>query len=222
MSSATNGSGSREHWLLVGGLSVAAGLMRLVPGLPMNVTPVGALGLFAGARFRSWRAFAVPLAIMAASDLLLWWLYGKEPFDPWVYASFLVYVLAGRLFLRSPSAGRIGLVSVLASVQFFLITNFGVWLNNSTGPEHTPPPGETVRLVEYAGLPVPAGYSHDLKGLLTCYVYAVPFARTYSPAPLGWFGNTLAGDLLYTSILFGLAAFGWRAAEFIPRQAPPG
>jgi hypothetical protein len=215
MSSATNDRAPRENWLLVGGLAVAAGLMRLVPGLPMHLTPVGALGLFAGACFRSWWAFAVPLAIMAGSDLLLWQLRGVPPFDPWVYASFLIYVLAGRLFLRSPSPARIGVVSVLAAVQFFLITNFGVWLAGSTNPDRTPPPGEAVALAEIEGipLPVPTGYSHDLKGLLTCYVYAVPFARAYAPAPLGWFGNTLAGDLFFTYALFGLAAFGRRTVS---------
>lgn len=36
-------------------------------------------------------------------------------------------------------------------------------------------------------------YTHDLKGLLNCYTMAIPF-----------FKNTLAGDLFYTSVIFGV------------------
>lgn len=36
-------------------------------------------------------------------------------------------------------------------------------------------------------------YAHDLSGLLNCYTLAIPF-----------FKNTLAGDLFYTSVIFGV------------------
>lgn len=38
-------------------------------------------------------------------------------------------------------------------------------------------------------------YSQDLSGLVQCYVLAIPF-----------FGNTLAGDLLFSTVFFGLYA----------------
>ena len=50
--------------------AVWAGLWRLIPHWP-NFTPVGGLGLFAGARMRLWQALAVPLAVRAVSDLVL-------------------------------------------------------------------------------------------------------------------------------------------------------
>jgi hypothetical protein len=214
---------NERDWPLTLALAVAAGLLRLVPDMPMNFAPVGALGLFAGARFRSWRAFVVPLAVMAASDLLLWGLRDYPPFDPFVYVGFALYVLGGWLLLgRSAGAGRIALVSVAASVQFFLITNFGVWLAASV-PEKAGlvEPGQGVAWQDYSAhgvpFPVPVGYSRDLRGLTGCYVAALPFFRTNAP-PFGFFGNTLIGDLLFSGLLFGLSAL-LRGTVFRPRTA---
>jgi hypothetical protein len=204
-----------RDWPLTLVLAVAAGLLRLLPGMPMNFVPVGALGLFAGARFRSWRALVVPLAVMALSDLLLWALRDLTPFDPFVYAGFALYVLGGWLFLgRSAGAGRIALVSAAASVQFFLITNFGVWLMASV-PDKAAlvAPGEGVYWQDYSAhnvpFPVPVAYSRDLRGLTACYVAALPFIRTNAP-PFGFFGNTLVGDLFFSGVLFGLSALARR------------
>src|SRR5439155_10194395 len=93
-------------------LAAVAGLLRLVPH-PFNLTATGALGLFGGARLRSWLAFALPLGVMALSDLALWALKGYPPFNPWVYGSFAIYVLLGQLLVRTESPVRIGAVCVL-------------------------------------------------------------------------------------------------------------
>ena len=136
--------------LLSSGLAFGTGLFRLVPHLP-NFTPVGALGLFAGARMRLWQALTIPMVVMAVSDLLLQRVYGLSPFHPFVYASVVANVMLGRLLLRgSNSPWRIGTVSLLASCQFFLVTNLGVWL----------------------AWPM---YSSTLAGLLHCYAAAIPF-----------------------------------------------
>ena len=58
---------SKSGGLFSGGLAVGTGLFRLVPHLP-NFTPVGALGLFAGARMKLWQALTVPLIVMAVSE----------------------------------------------------------------------------------------------------------------------------------------------------------
>ena len=113
-------------WLAAIGMSIAAGVLRLLPHWP-NFTPVGALGLFAGARLRFWQACTVPLVVMAVSDLLLWGAFGWRPFDPFVYLSLLVSVALGRLFLKTGGLWRVPVVSVIASLQFFVVTNFGVW-----------------------------------------------------------------------------------------------
>src|SRR6516225_8364960 len=103
----TNENGLALTWAAA--MAVIAGLIRLIPFHPMNFTPVGALGLFGGARLRSWWAYVLPLGVMAVTDLLLWGIHGINytPFDPWVYASFALTVVWGRLLLRNGGAARI-------------------------------------------------------------------------------------------------------------------
>jgi len=50
-------------------------------------------------------------------------------------------------------------------------------------------------------------YAHDLNGLVHCYVAALPFL---------W--NTVAGDMLWTALLFGT----WWSAKFLFAPAPAG
>src|SRR5262245_44728975 len=73
-----------------------------------NFAPVGALGLFGGARMRGWRAYTLPLAVMIVSDLGLWYFYNRHPFDPFVYGSFILSVLLGRLLVGTNSPLKIG------------------------------------------------------------------------------------------------------------------
>ena len=127
-------------------------LVRLVPFIP-NFAPVGALCLFSGARMRSWRAYVLPVAVMALADIGLYVLRGRQPFNPFVYGSFLLYVLMGRLLTRTNSPLWIGGVAVLSSLQFFVITNFGFWLMT---PEY---------------------YAPSFGGFVQCYVEAIPFYR---------------------------------------------
>jgi hypothetical protein len=148
-------------------LAVAVVLYRLAPyyllppgtHLFWNLVPIGALALFVGARLRGWYAVLVPLGAMLVSDLLLiaplaergWSSFSRG--TPLIYASYAVYVLIGRLIRAGDLAPVwIGLAAVLGSVQFFLITNFGVWLNNPDWPQ------------------TPAG-------LLGCYTAGLPFYK---------------------------------------------
>jgi hypothetical protein len=217
----TNDSGLAQ--ICAAGTAVAAGLIRLVPP-PVNFTPIDALGLFGGARLRWWLACVLPLTVMVVSDLLLWVIRGhrdysllKFAFNPWVYASFLLAVLWGRLLLRHASALRIAAVSVLVSVQFFLMTNFGIWLSVSVDPQ-TLPDGAAVVFQDNAKYPapIPVKYSRNLSGLIACYIAALPFAGTNAP-PLGFLGNQLLGDLFYTALLFGVYALLW-SGVLLPRR----
>jgi hypothetical protein len=218
---------THEHELARGwaiGMAIAAGLVRLIPH-PLNFTPVGALALFGGARLRSVFAWVLPLSIMAVSDLLLFVLQDHQDrtlltfaFNPWVYASFVLAVLWGRLLLRNGSAARVAAVSVLVSVQFFLLTNLGVWMADVRNSPPLPE-GTVVAWKEIPGLPapVPDHYAHTLTGLLTCYAVALPFAGSNAP-PLGFSGNQLLGDLFYSAVLFG--AYAWlRRGAPLPRRA---
>jgi hypothetical protein len=130
------------------GLTTLGALARLVPHVP-NFTPVGGLSLYAGGRLRRWQAYVLPLLLMAVTDPLVG---GYSFATPFVYASLLLNVWIGSRMLRaSASPMRIGGAAAIGSLQFFLITNFAVWLS------------------------FPTTYAHTLSGLAACYVAAIPF-----------------------------------------------
>jgi len=114
-----------------------------------NFVPAGAMFLFFGCRLRPGIRYLLPFATMAGIDLLLFdskswnipfWSYISHIL--WSYAGYMLYLLFGWLMLRhSESIFRIPAVAIAGSLQFFLITNFGVWLghaihlsNMSAGP----------------------------------------------------------------------------------------
>jgi hypothetical protein len=117
---------------------------------------MGATGLFAGSKLPGWQAYLVPLIAMILTDPIMSAMAGHYPaysaMTVIIYASLLVYVFLGRIFL-SPSSGpfRIALVCLLGSTQFFIITNFFIWLGSE---------------VEYP---------RTFAGLIACYSAAVPF-----------------------------------------------
>ena len=138
--------GSIRAPALVAGIVLAAALLRIVPH-PMNFAPIGALALFGGAYFSSKRAaFAVPLLSLVAGDAFT----GFHRLMIYVYASFVVSVAIGLWLRRKRSAPRIGIATLAGAIQFFLITNFAMWVT-STG-----------------------SYPKTAAGLVQCYIAGVP------------------------------------------------
>jgi hypothetical protein len=198
------------HQPLATALTVLAGVLtvaiRLVPH-PANFAAVGAMGIYGGTKLRGWRAYVLPIAIMVISDVGLW---AYASFDRqylfhisrvYVYASFLLYVGIGRLLRNWESPLAVVGASLLGSLQFFVVTNFFVWLLQPFEPE------------EY--LLGAMTYSRDLAGLFTCFVNALPFYQGESFNHLNAifvgdprFGaiGLVAGDLIFTSGLFALHA----------------
>ena len=156
------------------GLTVLGALARLLPHAP-NFAPVGSLSLYAGGRLRGWQAYLLPLVLMAVTDPLVG---GYSFATPFIYFSFLINVWIGSRLRSTESPLKIGAAVGVASLQFFLISNFGAWL----GPLLT--------------------YPHTLGGLVSCYIAAIPFyGRTlasdllYSAALFGlhaWLSRTVA------------------------------
>jgi hypothetical protein len=137
---------NRNRFLVLVALVVAAVLARLIPH-PPNFSPIGALALFGGACFADRRlAFLVPLAALFVSDLFL----GLHVLIPVVYASFALNVLLGRWLRSHRSILSTAAVTLVGSIQFFLVTNFACWV---------------------------LWYPHTLEGLTSCYVGAIPFFR---------------------------------------------
>jgi len=160
------------------GVTLAAAATRLLPH-PPNFTPLFAMALFGGATFGNRiAAFAVPLAAMFLSDLALGiLLYGTAIFPsmPFVYASFVLTVLLGFWVRRRRNAPvAVAGAALASSVVFFIVSNFGVWLQGHL-------------------------YPRTLEGLAACYIAAVPFFR-----------NTLAGNAVFTLVLFGGFALAQR------------
>ncbi|MFQ3592066.1 MAG: DUF6580 family putative transport protein [Gemmataceae bacterium] len=127
-----------------------------------HFVPIGALCVFAGARLRHPAAFLLPLAAMVVSDLLLIAPIAKLGYSafgwgtPIRYGFLLVYFVGGWLI---PS-GRLAVgatataaVLLLGGLPYFVVSNFLVWLGDSSGQM----------------------YSRDLAGLIHCYGAALPF-----------------------------------------------
>jgi hypothetical protein len=124
----------------------AAAFVRMIPH-PPNFAPVAAMALFGGAYFnKKWAAFIVPLAAMFITDLFL----GFHETMWAVYLSFALIVVIGMIMLREKKVSSIFFASVISSVSFFVITNFGIWLSTPY-------------------------YKKTGTGLAACYTAAIPF-----------------------------------------------
>ena len=140
-----------ENWIhpraaLITGIVLAAAALRIVPH-PMNFAPIGAVALFGGAYFSTKRAaVAVPLLSLFAGDVFT----GFHRLIPYVYASFLISVAIGFWLRGKKSAARIGAAMVAGAIQFFLITNFAVWVSSI------------------------GNYPRNLGGLAECYFAGLP------------------------------------------------
>lgn len=145
----------RPMTLALAGVAVAAAAMSLLPpsSRPWNLSAIGALGLFAAARLGFWPAVGLVSLALGLKDLGVYLHYGMEP-HPQTWVCFGVYVLLGwALLRRTESPVAIGGAAVAGGFLFFLVTNFGSWLEQA----------------------YPYGYS--LAGLLDCYTAAIPFYR---------------------------------------------
>jgi len=103
-------------------LIAAGAVLRILPH-PANLAPIGALALFGGAVLPIPWGFAVPIAALALSDLVL----GAYPGMIWVYGSFILIALLGRAMLRHRTTARVVSGALMASILFFLLTNLGEW-----------------------------------------------------------------------------------------------
>lgn len=142
-------------------LIVAAALSRLLPH-PYNFTPIGAMGLFGAAHFtKRYMAFVVPFAAMWLSDLILNNVVYANMYPEYyngfqwfgntsVYLSFGLIIILGFVLLRKIKVVNVLLASLAASVLFFLITNFAVWMGS-------------------------LAYPQNAIGLMTCYAAGLPF-----------------------------------------------
>ncbi|MFH1966961.1 MAG: DUF6580 family putative transport protein [Patescibacteria group bacterium] len=137
--------------------------------LPANFSPVGTLGFFSKSL---WPLMLVTLGF----DLLRG---GHYPGFLWTYDGFLMYWLMGlvarKTTLFGSRDGRGGVIKrqlfllPMASLLFFLLSNFGVWLN---------------------------WYPRTVEGLVTCYTLALPFYRNTLMGDVAFGGIVLVVKLV--------------------------
>lgn len=169
-------------------LTIASVIGRLVPH-PANFTPLGGTALFGGAKLeRPWNYLA-PLFILFVTDLII----GLHGTMLYVYASFMISVWLGEQFLRNrPSTLRVASVSLAGSVIFFLISNFGVWVEGILYPK-------------------------TWQGLIECYVAAVPFFRNTIAGDLifgvGFFALYQAAENYRITATIDKQISGWLRGE---------
>jgi hypothetical protein len=172
--------GCMRNILISSALIVAAALSRLLPH-PDNFTPIMAIALAGGVYLDKRFALIIPLAALIISDIFI----GFHNTIFFVYGSFVLIGFLG-VWLKShkkplPILGT----TLLSSILFFIITNFGVWLTGGGW-----------------------FYPKTWQGLIECYTLAIPFFR-----------NTVAGDLVYTGVLFGLFEFSQYALRLFEKKA---
>lgn len=135
--------------------------LRFTPHLP-NFTPVAAIALFGGAYLNRKTALILPVLLMAISDLFI----GMHDVFIFTWGGFLLITILGFKLRQNKNLKTITLISLLSSLLFYLITNFGVWLMG--------------------------WYPPNFNGLITSYVMGIPFMRDFTIATLiytlGFFG----------------------------------
>jgi len=94
---------------------------------PANVTPIGALGLFAGTYVRKQGFLLLPVAAALFADLTTIGVYSVLIMF-FVYSGHLVSALCGRYLVRDRALQtRLPIAVVAASVGFYLVSNLGSW-----------------------------------------------------------------------------------------------
>ena len=129
---------------------------------PANFRPLLAIFIFSSGYFRNkmW-AVAFPFIIMFLSDLLVNNIMYSSYFDGfvifyqgalWTYLAIVSISLLALVVLKNFNFKNTVLMSLIASVMFFLVSNFGVWFNGTM-------------------------YPHTLQGLVECYTMGIPFFK---------------------------------------------
>ena len=142
----------RNRWLLAVGMVVSGVLLRFIPH-PPNFAPITALALFAGAHFqKKSMSFAIPLATMLITDSIIHVFTGQgfHALTFVVYGSFAAIVCIGFWVRNHIAVPRLIAASLMGSVLFYVVTNFGNWA-----------------LLDF--------YPHTSAGLIACYVAGIPF-----------------------------------------------
>lgn len=122
---------------------------RLLPH-PANFAPIAAIALFSGLYLPKRFAIIVPAAALLLSDIVLGFYTWQVVVS--VYACFALTGIIGLYLAKQKKFATIALGTILASIIFFLVTNWAVWAFGTM-------------------------YPHTTSGLMQSYIMALPFFR---------------------------------------------
>ena len=148
-------------WIIIGVVG------RLIVHIP-DVTPLTSLCLLAPTVFSKRQSFLIMLIILLLSDLCLHFLFHYSAFGSWTlftYSAWFGVIFVGFLLAKKLTLFRALYFTFFASLAFWIWTNFGTWATTTL-------------------------YSHDLHGLMNCYIAALPFLR-----------NSIVGSCVWTGVL---------------------
>ena len=157
---------------------------------PPNVACVGAIGLFAGCYLSGARAYLVPLAILFVSDVI-GQLFGIAGMG------FYQPITMAAVYAGATAAVLVGRLMSLSSLRFARV------------PAASLVASTLFFLLSNFGVWLGGWYAMTLSGLLACYAAAIPF-----------YGYTLAGDLAFSLLLFGVWEWS-RSSSSHKLQAAP-
>ncbi len=146
-------------------------LSRLAPHAP-NLTAVGALSLFVGAKYGVKKSLIILLTTMLIADSIK----GFHSVMWATYGALMIGVFIGKVIAHKKNVEWIIGGTLLSSIVFFIITNFAVWL----APNFM--------------------YAKTAQGLMQCYLMAIPFFRNTLVGDLMYSGIFFGGFELIRSV----------------------
>lgn len=153
--------------LLALGLLALLGIgWRLMPHLP-NFAPIGAITLLTGTLLTKRHSLLLLLGIMFVTDTLIGFYTGFL----WTWAGLALAIPIGWAIRKLPYATKTTIGALSASLVFFVVSNFGVWLTSGM-------------------------YPPTAAGLISCFVLALPFLGTTLASNV-LFGAVLLGLVHY-------------------------
>lgn len=162
---------------------ILAVFSRLFITIP-NFSAIGSLALFCGAMAsRNRFSILIPFFALLAGDLILagtgrmYTDYFTDGYFMYVYLAFGLTWFIGRTIKNRIKLTNIVLASVIASVSFFLITNFGSWMQ------------------------MEMLYPRTAAGLGQAYLAGLVFYKNELTS--NFFANQLIGDLFFNLVFFG-------------------
>jgi hypothetical protein len=181
---------------IITGLAIISGT-----GWISNFAPLAAMALCGAAYLPRRYAFAIPMAALLVSDVVLNTHYGFPFLNPFVLSHYLAFALIGGLgmLLRDRAELKTLLsASIAASLIFYFVTNCVSWVFDP-------------------------GYIKTFAGFIQAQTVGLPVYGGTTPSWM-FLRNSLLSDLFFTALFVACMSFGRSsvratASEPLPRNA---